>query len=65
MAVHSSYLGSVKVSGAEGAAFKRKIANGRGTKAATESAKAGTPLVTAFAKRGVVTLPLKKPAKAK
>ena len=37
MAIHSSFLGSVKVSGDDAKSFSRKITNGRGTKAAAEA----------------------------
>lgn len=59
MAIHSTYLGSVQVSGDDAKSFSRKITHGRGTKAAAESAANGRKLVTAFAKKGSVTIKLK------
>jgi hypothetical protein len=59
MAIHSTYLGSVKVSGDDAKSFSRKITNGRGTKAAAESAANGRKLVATFAKKGSVTIKLK------
>lgn len=59
MAIHSSFLGSVKVSGDDAKSFSRKIANGRGTKAAAASAANGRKLVSTFAKKGSVTIKLK------
>lgn len=60
MAVHSTFLGSVKITGQEAAAFARKITQSRGTKAASEAARKGVPLATAFVKNGVVRIALKK-----
>lgn len=60
MAVHSSYLGSVKISGDEAAAFTRKVMHSRGTKAALESAQSGKRLTDAFAKNGVVKIKLQQ-----
>lgn len=59
MAIHSTFLGSVKVSGDDAKSFTRKVSHGRGTKAAAESAANGRKLVSAFAKRGSVTIKLK------
>ena len=59
MAIHSSFLGSVKVSGDDAKSFSRKIAHGRGTKAAAESAANGRKLVSTFAKKGAVTIKLR------
>jgi len=59
MAIHSSFLGSVKVSGDDAKSFSRKITNGRGTKAAAASATNGRKLVSTFAKKGAVTIKLK------
>jgi hypothetical protein len=59
MAIHSTFLGSVKVSGEDAEAFSRKMTYGRGTKAAAESAANGRKLVTTFAKRGSVAIKLK------
>lgn len=64
MAVHSSYLGSVKISGDDAKAFTRKITHARGTKAASESAEKGRVLAKAFAKKGVAKFRL-QPAKSK
>jgi hypothetical protein len=62
MAIHSSYLGSVKVSGEDAKSFSRKVTNGRGTKAASIAAVNGVKLAATFAKKGVVAIKL-KPAK--
>ncbi len=62
MAIHSTFLGSVKVSGDEAKSFARKVTHGRGTKAASVAAANGNVLVAAFAKKGVVAIKL-KPAK--
>ena len=62
MAIHSTFLGSVKVSGEDAKSFTRKITHGRGTKAASESAANGRKLVAVFAKKGSVSIKL-KPAK--
>lgn len=63
MAIHSTSLGSVKVSGDDAKSFSRKITHGRGTKAAAESVASGRKLVTAFTKKGSVAITL-KPTKA-
>ncbi|WP_431102269.1 hypothetical protein [Roseateles noduli] len=59
MAIHSTFLGSVKVSGDDAKSFARKITHARGTKAAAESAVNGRKLVTTFAKKGSVAIKLK------
>jgi len=59
MAIHSTYLGSVKFSGDDAKSFSRKVTHGRGTKAAAESAANGRKLVTTFARKGSVTIKLK------
>lgn len=59
MAIHSTALGSVKVSGEDAKSFSRKITHGRGTKAATTAAANGRKLVATFSKRGSVTIKLK------
>ncbi|MFX1677653.1 hypothetical protein PV762_00315 [Mitsuaria sp. CC2] len=59
MAIHSTFLGSVKVSGDDAKSFARKITHARGTKAAAESAANGRKLATAFAKKGSVAIKLK------
>lgn len=59
MTIHSKFLGSVTVSGEDAKAFTRKLANGRGTKAAATSAANGRKLVATFAKKGAVTIKLK------
>lgn len=64
MAIHSSFLGSVKVSGNEAKSFSQKLAHARGTKAASISARSGRKLAAAYAKNGYVTIPLAKPAGA-
>ena len=60
MAVRSSSLGAVKISGEEAQTFARKITYGRGTKAASESAKSGKVLADVFAKTGYVTFKLQQ-----
>ena len=49
------------VSGEEAKAFSQKLSHARGTKAASESASSGKKLVATFAKKGVVTVQLRKP----
>jgi hypothetical protein len=61
MAIHSSYLGSMTVSGDEAKAFSQKLTHARGTRAASETASSGKKLVATFAKKGVVTIELRKP----
>lgn len=56
MAIHSSFLGSVKVSGDDAKALVCKITHARGTKAASASATNGKRLVTTFTKKGSVTV---------
>lgn len=63
MAIHSTYLGSVTISGDDAKAFSRKVARGRGTKAAVQSAANGRKLAVAFAKGGTVAIKLKPAAK--
>ena len=65
MAIHSSFLGSVKVSGDDAKALARKLTHARGTKAAAASATNGKKLVTTFSKKGAVAVKLsvKSPAK--
>jgi hypothetical protein len=59
MAIHSSFLGSVTVSGEDAKALARKLTHARGKKAASESATNGKKLVTAFGKKGAVVVKLK------
>lgn len=61
MAIHSSFLGSVTVSGDEAKAFSQKLSHARGSKAASASAHNGKKLVASFSKRGYVTVKLNKP----
>ncbi len=61
MAIHSSFLGSVTVSGDEAKAFTRRVQHARGTKASIEAAENGRKLVSTFAKKGVITIKLKAP----
>lgn len=63
MAIHSSFLGSVTVSGDEAKSLTRKLTHGRGTKAASEAAQNGRKLASSFAKNGVVAVTL-KPSKS-
>lgn len=65
MAVNSTYLGAARVSGPEAEAFARKVAHGRGRRAATVSASNGRALTQTFAKHGVVKFSLKKPTASK
>ena len=62
MAIESSYLGSVKVSGDEAKAFTRKILRGRGTQAAARSAAHGRKLVAEYLAKGSANIEL-HPAK--
>jgi hypothetical protein len=64
MAIHSSFLGSVTISGDEAEALARKLTHARGTKAASEAAISGKKMVAAFVKNGSVTIELRKPVKA-
>jgi len=61
MAIHSSFLGSVTVSGDEAKALTRRVQHARGTKASIEAAANGRKLVSTFAKKGVITIKLKAP----
>lgn len=65
MAIHSSFLGSVKVSGDDAKALARKLTHARGTKAANASAANGQKLVAAFSKKGAVAVKLHPKASAK
>jgi hypothetical protein len=67
MAIHSSFLGSVTVSGDEAKALSRKLTHARGTKAATKAAQNGRKMASTFAKKGAVTIKLNiaKPAVTK
>lgn len=58
MAVHSNFLGSVTVSGDEAKALTRRLAHGRGTRAAVAAAQNGRKLAATFAKRGSVVINL-------
>ena len=64
MAIHSSFLGSIHVSGEEAKSFSQKLMHARGTKAASESANSGRKLVGTYAKKGYVTIQLRKPKAA-
>jgi hypothetical protein len=59
MTVHSSFLGSVTVSGDEAKAFTRKLSHGRGSRSAQASAQNGRKLAKSFAKMGSVIIKLK------
>lgn len=61
MAIHSTYLGSVRLEGDDAKSFSQKLTHARGTKAASESAASGRKLVAKFTKNGVVTIQLRKP----
>ena len=61
MAIHSSFLGSVTVSGDEAKALTRKVRYARGTKASMKAAANGRKLVSTFAKNGVIKITLKVP----
>lgn len=63
MAVNSTYLGAVLISGPEAAAFARKVTHARGTKAASASAQNGKHIASTFAKKGVVRIQLPKSKK--
>lgn len=56
MAIHSTLLGSVTVSGEEAKAFTQKLTHARGTKAASESARNGRKMVATFAKNGHIAI---------
>jgi hypothetical protein len=58
-AVHSNFLGSVRVSGDEAKALTRKVSHGRATRAAVMSAQNGRKLAMSFAKRGSVVIKIK------
>lgn len=59
MAIRSTPLGSVTVSGDEAKALTRKLVYGRSTRAAMAAAKNGRQLVNSFAERGSVVIQLK------
>ena len=59
MAVHSNFLGSVRVSGDEAKALTRKVSHGRATRAAVSAAQNGRKLAMSFAKRGSVVIKIK------
>lgn len=59
MAVHSTFLGSVTVSGEDAKALTRRMSHGRGTRAAIVSAENGRTLAASFAKKGSVLIKLK------
>ena len=61
MAIHSKFLGSVKVTGDEAKALTRKVQHARGTKASIQAAENGRKLAATFAKMGVVSIRLKMP----
>jgi hypothetical protein len=61
MAIHSTYLGSMQLSGEDAKSFSQKVTHSRGTKAASQSAASGKKMVASFVKDGVVTLKLGKP----
>jgi len=58
MPIQSSLLGS-EGTGDDATSFLRKIASGRGSAAAAESARNGRKLVSEFAKNGAVAIQLK------
>lgn len=60
MAIRSTPLGSVTVSGDEAKALTRKLVYGRGTRAAMAAAKSGRQLVQSFAERGSVVFHLSR-----
>lgn len=62
MAVNSTYFGVARVTGPEADAFARKIARGRGTKAASAAAQNGKHMTDTFAKKGVVVFSLSRAA---
>jgi len=55
MAVQSSFLGSVKISGVEAKAFTRRVMHGKSNSAAIATAKNGKSLVASFSKSQSVT----------
>lgn len=61
MAIHSTFLGSVTVSGEEAKALTRRMQYARGTKASIEAAANGRKLVSTFEKKGVIAIKLKAP----
>jgi len=65
MAIHSTFLGSMQVTGDEAKAFSSKLSHARGTKAASESATSGRKLAASFAKNGFVTVQLRQPKDGK
>jgi hypothetical protein len=62
MAIHSSFLGPVTVTGDDAKSLQREITNGRGTKAAAVSAARGRKLVASFDQKGAVAIKLNKRA---
>ena len=59
MAVQSTPFGPVAVSGDDAKAFRRKMLQGWGIKAAAESAANGRKLITVFASTGAAVIELK------
>ncbi len=61
MAIQSSFLGSVTVSGEDAKALTRRVQHARGTKASIDAATNGRKLASAFVKNGLVKIKLKAP----
>lgn len=65
MAIHSTFLGSTKVTGEDAKSFARKLTHARGTKAAAASAASGLKMMPSFKKKGIVVVKLNPKAAAK
>ncbi|MCK9687335.1 hypothetical protein [Scleromatobacter humisilvae] len=59
MPIHSTPFGRTVITGEDAKAFMRTLKQGRGNKAAAESAANGRKLVAEFAARGSVTIKLR------
>lgn len=64
MAIHSTLLGSVTISGKEAKAFRRAMKNPVASPAAVEAVLSGRKLARAIMKKGSVTVSL-KPVRAR
>ncbi len=59
MAIDTTFLGSVRVTGEDAKSFSRKVTHARGTKAAAQAAANGRVMVSTFALKGVVPIHIK------
>lgn len=61
MAVHTTVLGSMVITGADARTFERKVTHGRTNEAAKKSAETGKKLAESFHKKGYVAFKLARP----